>query len=101
MSTLSANGSHAAPAQPWLQASVRSFFETMIWDGRPAVVLPAGGSSPAGESPMTMTVEAFFSAIPWEGQPVIAAPVAPFELLVDVPEPASDDMTLDAFSDLF
>ncbi|HEY9736517.1 MAG TPA: hypothetical protein V6D06_09545 [Trichocoleus sp.] len=100
MSTLAAANSHGAHNQLWLQASVRSFFESMAWDGRPAVA-PSIGISSTSESPMTLTVEAFFAAIPWEGQPVIAAPVAPFELVAEAPVPASDDMTLDAFSDLF
>lgn len=95
------NGSGSA-FQPWLQDSVRTFFETLAWDGRqltPAPSGPGNGSQP-GESAMTMRVSNFFSSIPWEGQPTIAAPMAPLEMQVEMDSP-SDSLTLDAFSDLF
>ncbi|MBD2260508.1 hypothetical protein [Pseudanabaena sp. FACHB-2040] len=99
--TAKANGAGTA-SQPWLQDSVRTFFELMAWDGRPPQVASHEPTDdPSGESLMTMRVSTFFGTLPWEGQPVIAAPVAPIEMLSDAPAAAGDSLTLDLFSDLF
>ncbi|HEY9763757.1 MAG TPA: hypothetical protein V6D07_14590 [Trichocoleus sp.] len=94
--------SSGATCQPWLQDSVRTFFETLAWEGQPAipVLSNVGSANSSAESPMTMQVSSFFSSIPWDGQPIIAAPVAPLELQVELGT-SNDTLTLDAFSDLF
>lgn len=96
------NGS-GIPSQAWLQDSVRTFFETLAWDGRQLIPVTSSldSVSSSAESAMTMRVGSFFSSIPWEGQPTIAAPVAPLEMQVEMEKPSGDSLTLDAFSDLF
>lgn len=102
MSSLAAHKGSGSAYQPWLKDSVRTFFKSLAWDGRPPQAVGHRSlSSPTSESLMTLTVSAFFEAVPWEGQPMIAAPVAPIEMLPGVEAPSSDAMTLDAFSDLF
>lgn len=51
-----------------------------------------------------VSVEAFFQAFPWEGHPTIAAPVTPdvsVDILPNLESEEENDLTLDAFSDLF
>jgi hypothetical protein len=52
----------------------------------------------------TLSVSLFFSTFPWEGQPVIGTPTNPaqsIERLSNLEAENTDDLTLDAFSDLF
>lgn len=98
------NGSESS-RQPWLKASVRSFFEAIPWDGHPplSTTVPGSGGPTSSEYPMRMRVSDFFNAIPWEGKPTIAAPIAPLELQLEPPpeEEVGDSITLEGFFDLF
>lgn len=91
-----------AAVSPWLRETVQTFFESVAWDGRPAVAaLGLGlGDAPRSESAMTMTVSAFFNSIAWDGQPTIGVPISPLEVAPAAPN-ADLDLTLDGFSDLF
>lgn len=97
------NGSHNGAAQPWLQDTVRNFFEQLLWDGRPPVqVSSPEAQDGAPRSPMTMAVKDFFATVPWDGKPVIAAPLSPLEFQAEAPPtPDSSAATLDDFFDSF
>ncbi len=90
-----------AVASPWLRETVQTFFESVAWDGRPAVATLGLGDPTRSESAMTMTVSTFFNSIAWDGQPTIGVPISPLEVGPAAAPQADLDLTLDGFSDLF
>jgi hypothetical protein len=92
--------SRDAAVSPWLRETVQTFFESVAWDGRPAVSALGLGATTRSESAMTMTVSAFFNSVAWDGQPTIGVPISPLEVAPAAPQ-ADLDLTLDGFSDLF
>lgn len=110
---LSRNGS-APKRQTYLQQTVQDFFGEMSWEGvqapapaKPSRTLdsPAQLDQLASPKPGLETVGAFFDRFPWDGQPMIGGPVEDpgisLDTAVDGGSDELDDMTLDAFSDLF
>lgn len=92
-------GPHS-PAEPWRRQSVRQFFESVSWEGLQLQHVNVQASSPSPSLRMSMSVQAFFDAFPWEGSPEIAMPMAPLSQPSE-PVVEDDNLTLDAFSELF
>lgn len=91
-------------SQPWLQQSVRQCFAGYNWEGRshPVQAAPAANQATSRLTvplSLQLSVHQFFSQFPWEGTPEIAAPMSP--LGVQTPVEEADDLTLNAFADLF
>ena len=87
------------PADVWLQSSVQTFFSVINWDDHPqevsvSILIPDDDSDDQSIS-LAMSVGRFFAQFNWEGD-AIAAP-SPTE----IPQPKSQEFTLDDFSDLF
>ncbi|MEO0826444.1 MAG: hypothetical protein AAFW84_08010 [Cyanobacteria bacterium J06635_15] len=103
-STVASDKTTGMLSKSWLQQSVRQCFASYNWEGRaqPEALV---GSDPivSGEAlpPLSfqLSVQQFFSQFPWEGTPEIAVPVSPLGVKAATEE--ADDLTLDAFSDLF
>lgn len=101
------NGQRASgePA-PWLQLSVRQFFEQCNWDGRAIAPAPTVtdqlGTAPAAATSLNLalSVRQFFNEFPWEGKPTIAAPVI-FDALETDEDASGSDITLEDISNLF
>ncbi|MEO0541371.1 MAG: hypothetical protein AAFZ80_10975 [Cyanobacteria bacterium P01_A01_bin.105] len=112
---LSRNGS-APKRQGYLEQTVQAFFSDLSWEGVQAAP-PAPATTPPLDSPAQLdqlaspkpgleAVGTFFEQFPWDGQPAIGAPVEEPGISLDavIPDVGSeglDDLTLDAFSDLF
>ncbi len=112
---MSRNGS-APKRQAYLQQSVQTFFGELSWEGVQAPPPPTTSVSLdsleqldqlASPTPGLESVGTFFERFPWDGQPMIGAPVSDPGISLDAAVSLSedseggDDMTLDAFSDLF
>ena len=110
---LSRNGSRPK-RQEYLQQSVASFFGELSWDGvqaqpptPPSVISPDSLEQLAPLTSGLESVGTFFERFPWEGQPAIGAPVSNPGISLDAAvsragdDSDGDDMTLDAFSELF
>ena len=87
----------------WQQASVQDFFSSINWEMHPVEVQEfkqarlQGSTEPLS---LMLSVAQFFSCMAWDGQPVVAPAIADSQTL-EIPQEATDDLTLDDFSDLF
>ncbi|MEO1591193.1 MAG: hypothetical protein AAFU71_07880 [Cyanobacteria bacterium J06632_22] len=111
---LSRNGS-SPKRQAYLQQSVQTFFGELSWEGVQTPPAPAVSAVSldsleqldqlASPTPGLESVGTFFERFPWDGQPMIGAPVSDPGISLDAAVSSGngdvDDMTLDAFSDLF
>lgn len=64
---------------PWLDRSVRNFWQGINWENRPLVAAPVveGNGQAIAVQPsftLSLSVREYFAAIPWSGVPVVAAP---------------------------
>ncbi|UBF26574.1 hypothetical protein K9N68_00740 [Kovacikia minuta CCNUW1] len=96
------NGSKPyAKPESWLQSTVQQFFTALNWEDSPPEVqevkISAAQLGNAGPLSLSLSVSQFFSALNWEGT-AIAAPIPQEQPTL---QPAPDNFTLDAFSDLF
>lgn len=103
MNAMTATNGHRALLSQWQTLTVRDFFSQLSWTGQPTLnfQIEDAAPEPLPIADMRLSVRDFFSRFPWEGSPDIAAPMAPLALQADDLMPPEDDLTLDAFSDLF
>lgn len=91
------------PIENWLKTPVREFFSGINWDMHSVEVqeikraVQQGSREPLA---LTLKVSQFFNCIPWDAEPA-ASPGASEELNAPSSVPASTDLTLEDFSDLF
>ncbi|MGP1375336.1 MAG: hypothetical protein ACTS3T_21090 [Almyronema sp.] len=85
----------------WLQQSVRHFFEACAWEGEPFAP-PSSAVTQVHQAThfWSHSVSHFWGTFPWEGISEVAAPAA-VATAVQPEVSEAEELTLDAFSDLF
>ena len=103
-SALTRTNGHFSQNTAQYQLSVREFFSTIAWNGKPNREPWAQSTRASETSPealdMHLSVNEFFGNFPWDGKPNIAVPVEPLVVQPDLPL-SEDDLTLEGFADLF